>query len=92
MGQKVPGQVVRASHVKNDYYTNDVQFKRKLCKGFVEISRFMQIESCSTLFCSILDVCFKTEIYLKIAATFKEAQCALTMFCYDRRPLGKMRK
>ena len=62
---------MRASHVKNDYYTNDVQFKRKVYKNIVEISRFMQIESCLTLFRFILDVCFKTNILKSLPSDLK---------------------
>ena len=53
-------------HQKN-YYSNVNQFKRKICKGSLEIFRFMQITDFLADLRCILAV-FKYK-YLKIAAT-----------------------
>jgi len=64
-------------NIKKNYYSNVNQFKRKICKGDLEIFPFMQITNFLADLCCILAV-LKYK-YLKIAATW-EAQCTLTMF------------
>jgi len=54
-------------NIKKIYYSNGSQFKRKICKGILEIFLFMQITNFLTDLCCILAV-FKYK-YLKIAAT-----------------------
>jgi len=54
-------------NIKKNYYFNGNQFKRKICKGSLEIFLFMQITLFLADFCCILPV-FKYN-YLKIAAT-----------------------
>jgi len=54
-------------NIKKNYYSNDNQFKRKICKGSLEIFLFMQSTNFLTDLCYILAV-FKYK-YLKIAAT-----------------------
>jgi len=64
-------------NIKKNYYSNGNQFKRKICKGSLDIFLFMQITNFLADLCCILAV-FKYK-YLKIAAT-QEAQCTLRMF------------
>jgi len=64
-------------NIKKNYYSNGNQFKRKICKGSLEIFLFMQITKFLADLCCILAV-FKYK-YLKIAAT-QEAQCRSRMF------------
>ena len=54
-------------NIKKNYYSNGNQFKRKICKGSLEIFLFMQITNFLADLCCILAV-FKYK-YLKIAAT-----------------------
>ena len=54
-------------NMKKNYYSNDNQFERNICKGSLEIFLFMQITNFWTDLCCILAV-FKYK-YLKIAAT-----------------------
>ena len=54
-------------NIKKNYYSNGNQFKRKFCKGNLEIFLFMQITNFLADLCSILAV-FKYK-YFKIAAT-----------------------
>ena len=53
--------------IKKNYYSNVNQFRRKICKGSLEIFLFMQITDFLADLCCILAV-FKYK-YLKIAAT-----------------------
>ena len=54
-------------NIKKNNYSNGNQFKRKNCKGSLEIFLFMQITNFWTDLCCILAV-FKYK-HLKIAAT-----------------------
>ena len=64
-------------NIKKSYHSNVSQFKRKICRGSLEIFLFMQItDFLADLYC-ILAV-FKCK-YLKIVAIW-EAQCTLRMF------------
>ena len=54
-------------NIKKNYYSNGNQFKRKICKGSLEIFLFLQITLFLADLCCILAV-FKYN-YLKIAAT-----------------------
>jgi len=54
-------------NVKKNDYSNSNQFKRKICKGSLEIFLFMQVTNFLTDLCCILAV-FKYK-YLKITAT-----------------------
>ena len=54
-------------NIKKNYYSNGNQFKRKICKGNLEIFLFMKITNFLADVCCILAV-FKYK-YLKIAAT-----------------------
>ena len=54
-------------NIKKNYYSNGNQFKRKICKGSLEIFLFMQITNFLADLCYILAV--SKYKYLKIAAT-----------------------
>ena len=54
-------------NIKKNYYSNDKQFKRKICKDSLEILLFMQITNFLTDSCYILAVLKYKD--LKIAAT-----------------------
>ena len=54
-------------NIKRSFYSNGNQFKRKICKGNLELFLFMQIRNFLADVCCILAV-FKYK-YLKIVAT-----------------------
>jgi len=76
-------------NMKKNYYSIGNQYKRKICKGSLEIFLFMQITNFLTELCRILAV-FKYK-YLKIAAT-KETECTLRMFCHHKNFSTEKRK
>jgi len=54
-------------NIKKNYYSNGNQFKRKICKGGLEVFLFLQITNFLTDLCCILAV-FRYK-YLKMAVT-----------------------